>query len=192
MGGRAKRQWVSVAVLLVATLGIVGTEEDDDGDQDFRWPCDWAEDVSPGAALVVHWSNEDMVDFDKPGFSESVWLEDAAGTEIPLLRSIRGEGLVVLCPVDGLEPGWAYRWNLTNVGRSDHHEQAPSHDTTGWFQFVVGPGDGSDSSANQAQCDQLALPEQVAVAWTEGCDPCREPGTWSGCSETEDSGEARR
>jgi hypothetical protein len=192
MGGRARRQVISVAVLLLALTAIVGSEEDDDGHADFRWPCDFATEVAPTTALFVHWSNEDEIDFDRPGLAESIWLEDAGGEELPLLRSVRGEGLVALCPEGGLEPDSAYRWNLTSMGFSDHHEHAPRNDVTGWYQFGTGPATDPLGPTTLDRCQHLELPVMVQRAVDEGCDPCREPDDWPGCPAIEDSGEAGR
>lgn len=189
MAGIPQRQLLSGAVLVAAMLAILGSEEDHDGTLDFRWPCDFATEHSPGAPLVVYWADQDDIDLTTPGLAESIWLEDASGAEIPLLRSVRGDGLVVFCPQGGLDPVSGYRWNLEAMDHSDHHEWSPRHSLPGWYQLATGPQDGTAEIATQAACDAVVLPDEVLQAWSQGCDPCRDEGS---CSGAHDSGGYRR
>ncbi len=188
MGGRRTRSAVSWGALFVAALASLATRPPGYQEPDWRYPCDFSTGHEPNAPLFVFWAYED--DLSALALRESIWMEDASGTEVPLIWSDRGDGLAVLCPQGGLEPHSSYGWFLDALGRSYNHDPVPHHDDGGWYRLETGPPDGRPTVDSQAACDALELPETIALSVSEGCDPCAplDTGRWSdGCPPPQDT-----
>lgn len=105
--------------------------------EDERQPCDGETDWDPNRPLVLEWGYSGSgIPVDTPAFTESIRLVDASGTPVALAAVEGDYGLVLLCPLGGLEPDADYTWSLDPVeDKSTNQAAVPGFGLMGSWTF---------------------------------------------------------
>ncbi len=151
------RTAISSVALLVAGLGSVATTPDQD--EYWRYPCDHEEGWDPSAPIYLHFAYEYDVDPDIPGLLDGIRLMDPEGTMVQLVLASHEGGIIVCCPVGGLQPETTYSWAVGPFHESWNHVQPPPWIGNTYSSFTTGPGWPQDTIDNYAECEAHPLPE---------------------------------
>ena len=102
-----------------------------------RQPCDGESAWDPNRPLVLDWSyGSNGIPVDTPAFTEAVSLSDDAGSDVPLTAVEGGTGLVLLCPLGGLEPDASYTWTIAPFeDKSTNQATVPGFGQPGTWTF---------------------------------------------------------
>lgn len=145
------RRGLSQAALPIAALACVATSPFRFVDR--RVPCDFEEAWGPRMPLVMTWSPGELVPIDSPEFLETVWLSGPTGERVEVAFAQPQTGVVVMCPLGGLEPETEYYWSMGPFSELPFNQvRIPEHDEAGGRRFTTGPDNFDAVIATAADC----------------------------------------
>ena len=126
---------------------------------DERQPCDGESSWDPNRPLVLDWSHGGHgIPIDTPAFTEAISLIDASGGDVPLAAVEGGSGLVLLCPLGGLEPDADYTWSIEPFeDKSTNQATVPGFGQQGRWTFHTA------ETADTAQWPLIATEDDCTI-----------------------------
>ncbi len=161
---RPTRPWLPA--LPLALLACMATSYPDD----IRDPCDGEADWDPNRPLMLAWGYSGAgVPVDTPSFTEAISLTGPDGA-VPFAAAQGDWGMVLLCPLGGLEPETTYTWSVGEFeDKSTNQATVPGFSLGGTWTFTT---------AAEAQWPRIEAAADCAV------DETADYRAGAGCQDT--------
>lgn len=137
---------------------------------DLRTPCPDEAGWDYNRPLALKWGHSgSAVPVDSPSFLDTLSLTDADGRRLDLAVHDAGGGLVLICPLGGLQPDSAYQWTVGRTFPDQITNQAtvPSFEQPGTWDFRTASSTTWPVIAAAGDCRLDSSADYIVDCWPD-------------------------